>query len=232
VAEGTLRFTLARSGARFRRGSAVALLNQRGAASGRRAPSASASAPLPSSACRDAALPSVVRGTKSAHGRSSTAGIVQLVLGGAIELIAQAIHERWRSEQISAGKSAPSWDELDESRKESSRDQARDMPAKLHLVGCDIAPLREREPEDFAFTDDEVETLAAAEHLRWMQERVADGWTAGDKDVTRKTTPYLVPFEQLPADIAEYDRFYVREIPGLLALAGLEVARPRPRRGP
>jgi hypothetical protein len=148
------------------------------------------------------------------------------VSGGPIESIARAIHERWRSEQLSAGKSAPLWEELDESRKESSRDHARDIPAKLHLVGCDIAPLREREAKDFAFTDEEVETLAAAEHLRWMRERVADGWTAGDKDVTRKTTPYLVPFEQLPAEIAEYDRVFVREIPSLLILAGLKVARP------
>jgi hypothetical protein len=154
------------------------------------------------------------------------------VSGGPIESIARAIHERWRSEQISAGKSAPLWEELDESRKESSRDHARDIPAKLHLVGCDIAPLREREAKDFAFTDEEVETLAAAEHLRWMRERVADGWTAGDKDVARKTTPYLVPFEQLPADIAEYDRIFVREIPGLLVSAGLEVARPQPHGGP
>jgi hypothetical protein len=148
------------------------------------------------------------------------------VSGGPIESIARAIHDRWRSEQLSAGRSAPLWEELDESRKESSRDHARDIPAKLHLVGCDIAPLREREAKDFAFTDEEVETLAAAEHLRWMRERVADGWTAGDKDVARKTTPYLVPFEQLPADIAEYDRIFVREIPSLLILAGLKVARP------
>ena len=145
--------------------------------------------------------------------------------GGTVEPMAQAIHERWRSEQISAGRPAPSWQELDESRKESSRDQARDIPAKLHLVGCDIAPLREREAEDFAFTDDEIETLAAAEHLRWIRERVADGWTAGNKDVTRKTTPYLVPFEELPPDIAEYDRILVREIPHLLISAGLQVVR-------
>jgi len=148
------------------------------------------------------------------------------VSGGPIELIARAIHERWRSEQISAGKPAPSWEELDESRKESSRDNARDIRRKLALVGCDIAPLREGGATDFAFTDEEIETLAAAEHLRWMRERIADGWSAGAKDVTRKTTPYLVPFEELPADIAEYDRIFVREIPSLLILAGLQVARP------
>jgi hypothetical protein len=148
-----------------------------------------------------------------------------------VEPIARAIHERWRSEQIVAGNPAPSWEELDESRKESSRDNARDIPVKLRMVGCDIAPLREPDAKDFTFTDAEVETLGAAEHLRWMRERIGDGWTAGDKDATRKMTPYLVPFEELPADVAEYDRIFVREIPRLLASVGLQVVRttiPRP----
>jgi hypothetical protein len=145
--------------------------------------------------------------------------------GGSVEPIAQAIHQRWRSEQIDAGKPAPSWGELDESRKESSRDQARDIPVKLRMVGCDIAPLRGRDPIAFTFTDEEVETLAAAEHVRWMGERIADGWTAGAKDVARKTTPYLVAFEELPTDIAESDRIFVREIPRLLVAVGLQIVR-------
>lgn len=151
--------------------------------------------------------------------------IVERVWDGSAEPIAQAIHELWRSEQIGAGKPAPSWRELDESRKKSSRDQARDIPVKLRMVGCDIAPLRERAANDFTFTDEEVEILAEAEHVRWMRERIADGWTAGDKDVTRKTTPYLVSFEEVPADIAEFDRIFVREIPRLLVSVGLQVVR-------
>jgi hypothetical protein len=142
-----------------------------------------------------------------------------------VEPIARAIHERWRSEHIAAGNPAPSWDELDESRKESSRDQARDIPVKLDMIGCDIAPLSDIGANDFTFTDDEVERLGAAEHARWIRERVADGWTAGDKDAARKTTPYMVPFEELPDDIAEYDRIFVREIPRLLASVGLQFVR-------
>jgi hypothetical protein len=153
--------------------------------------------------------------------------MVELMWSGPVEPIAQAIHERWRSAQIEAGKPAPSWQELDESRKESSRDQARDIPAKLRMVGCDVAPLDREHGNDFAFADEEVERLAAAEHDRWVWERTADGWTSGDKDAARKTTPYLVPFDQLPADIADYDRDAVREIPRLLASAGLQVVRRR-----
>jgi hypothetical protein len=35
----------------------------------------------------------------------------------------------------------------------------------------------------------------------------------------------LVAFEKLPADIAEFDRIFVREIPRLLASVGLQVVR-------
>jgi hypothetical protein len=81
----------------------------------------------------------------------------ELVRGGSFEPMAQAIHERWRQEQLEAGKPAPSWEDLDESRKESSRDQARDIPVKLRMVGCAMAPLRDWDAKDFTFTPEEVE---------------------------------------------------------------------------
>jgi hypothetical protein len=58
-----------------------------------------------------------------------------------IESMAQAIHERWRQEAVANGGTAPSWQELDESRKNSSRDQARHIPMHLHKIGCAIASL-------------------------------------------------------------------------------------------
>ena len=149
----------------------------------------------------------------------------ELVRGGSYEAIAHAIHRRWRIEQLASGNAAPSWSELDESRKESSRSQARHIAAKLRNIGCDIAPLRDWDASEFTFGGHEIETLAIAEHDRWMAERRADGWSSGAKDVERKRTPFLVPFAELPDDIAEYDRMFVREIPSLLASAGLQVIR-------
>jgi hypothetical protein len=61
-----------------------------------------------------------------------------------IESIAQAIHERWRREAIANDDTAPTWQQPGESRKESSRDQARRIPTHLHKVGCAIAPLQDR----------------------------------------------------------------------------------------
>lgn len=146
-----------------------------------------------------------------------------------IESVAQAIHERWRKEAIANGGSAPQWGELDESRKASSRDQARHIPAQLRTIGCVIEPLTHGQPTAFSFTDREVETLAAAEHDRWNRERAADGWTlATEKNVALKQTPYLLPWEQLNErypNIAAMDAMFVRALPAILAAAGLQIVR-------
>ena len=149
----------------------------------------------------------------------------ELVAGGSFERIAVAIHRRWREGQLADGKEAPSWSELDESRKDSNRAQARDIPVKLRSIGCTIAPLHDIRAPAFEFTDEEFEMLAIAEHKRWVTERLESGWTPGDKDAGRKTTPYLIPFEDLPDDIADLDRDAVRQIPAVLALVDLKAIR-------
>jgi hypothetical protein len=145
--------------------------------------------------------------------------------------MAQAIHERWRQEVIAKGEQAPPWQELDDSRKESSRDQARHIPAHLRKIGCGIAPLTDWEAKDFTFTDAEIRVLAIAEHDRWNRERSSNGWTLAEKkNVERKETPYLLPWERLQElypDIAELDAVFVRAMPEILAAAGLQIVRTR-----
>jgi hypothetical protein len=163
--------------------------------------------------------------------RSCNAG---LVCDGSSESMAQAIHERWRQGAIAKGEPAPPWPELDESLKESSRDQARHIPLHLRKVGCAIAPLRNRDAKDFTFTDPEIRLLAIAEHERWNRERSADGWTLADtKNVERKETPYLLSWERLKKlypDIAELDAMFVKAMPEILASVGLQIIRtPRGR---
>jgi len=149
----------------------------------------------------------------------------ELVAGGSFERIAVAIHRQWSAGQLAAGKEAPSWSELDESRKESNRAQARDIPIKLRSIGCTIAPLHDIEAPAFEFTDEEFEMLAIAEHKRWVTERLESGWRLGPRDIERKTTPYLIPFDELPDDIAELDRDAVRHIPDALAMVDLKAIR-------
>jgi hypothetical protein len=146
-----------------------------------------------------------------------------------IESVAQAIHERWRHEAIANGDNAPSWKELDDSRKASSRDQARHFPIHLRAIGCTIEPLPAGHTTDFTFRDSEVTTLSVAEHDRWNRERAAGGWTlAAEKNADLKQTPYLLPWAELNErypKIAAMDAVFVRAMPEILAAAGLQIVR-------
>jgi hypothetical protein len=158
----------------------------------------------------------------------------ELIEGGPFETIARAIR-RWLDEERADGEPAPSWSEPDESREESSRAQARSIVVKLASFGSAIAPLRDWGASDFKFTSEEIERLAIAEHERWMSERLQAGWRLGPGNTEQKMSPYLVPFDELPTDIAEGDRMFLRAIPDLLASVGLQVIRvhtpPRDRTG-
>jgi hypothetical protein len=153
----------------------------------------------------------------------------ELVQGGSFEYfepIAIAIHEEWRKQQADA---QPAWHELDESRKESNRAQARDIPVKLTSIGCAIEAIGGSTESTFAFTADEIDRLARHEHKRWVRERMEDGWrqvdNAEEKDVADKMTPYLIPFDKLPRHIADFDRNAVSSIPAVLKSTGQRVVR-------
>lgn len=180
---------------------------------------------------------------------------IELVWGGSFEPLAEVIHDRWRAQQLKEHKPALSWEELDESRKESNRAQARAIAAKVHSIQCAVAPLQNWDAsKDFAFTEEELEKLAIVEHDRWWRERLDAGWKlipmpdAADPDDVkrlleearrRKESPYLIPWADLleqdaemdrrfggqMAGTAEYDRIAVREIPERLASVGLQVIR-------
>lgn len=77
-----------------------------------------------------------------------------------------------------------------------------------------------------AFTASEVECLAILEHRRWLRERQKAGWRYGPaKDIARRQSPYLVPWEELPDRAKEWNRSAVRSIPNLLSSVNLAVVR-------
>ena len=58
-----------------------------------------------------------------------------------------------------------------------------------------------------------TEKIAANVHDVWAKGRIAEGWTYGEKrDNEAKTTPCLVPYEELPESEKEYDRNTALEI--------------------
>ena len=156
-----------------------------------------------------------------------------LLLGGVIETIARVIHEGYIEIQSESDKSIPvnistvSWDKLPENLKESNRQVADNIIHKLKAINCDVMPLIDLYSDSFIFSNEEIELMAKMEHKRWMSERLTAGWTyaPGEKDIDKKTSPYLVKWADLPEEIKKIDRDIVKRIPKFLSKVDLQVYR-------
>jgi hypothetical protein len=149
------------------------------------------------------------------------------------EQLAKTIHETYCALVTELGDTAENnesirpWGQLPEYLKDSNRQQAWDIGRKLALIGLSAVPTRGANGHT-KLTDDQVETLAKVEHLRWMSERVAKGWRHGRvRDNARKLHPDLVDWSYLSEDSREKDRSAVRAIPVYLTKAGLQIIRTR-----
>jgi len=149
-----------------------------------------------------------------------------------MEVLARTIHEEYVRNQTARGETRLTnatlvdWEELPEHLRESNRSQALHMIEKVKAIGCDIGELDDGDVAGFEFTAQEIERLARTEHERWVQERLADGWTVGPKDIENRTTPRLLAsYDELPEEEREKDRDAVRGIPKFLAEVGLKIKR-------
>ncbi len=144
--------------------------------------------------------------------------------------LAPEIHETFRRERqrdvARQDRSLTDWEDLTPSLKDSNRAQARHILEKLRAIGCRAEPAGDDLLAAFEFTDDELERLAEMEHGRWNVERLLAGWRYGEtKDIDRKISPYLVPWDRLPDSVKHWDRIAVQAIPALLAKVHLRICR-------
>jgi len=71
-----------------------------------------------------------------------------------------------------------------------------------------------------------VEYLAKNTHENWAAARMQEGWRYGDhRDDSRKQTPCLVPYEDLPEAEKQYDRATSLETLKLISLLGYEIRK-------
>lgn len=159
----------------------------------------------------------------------------EVLLGSVREKIACQIHEAYVNKRKEEGKYSPDdpalspWEELSEEYKKSNRAQAEHIVPKLNAVDCSFRPEKDADSDAVRFTETEIELLAEMEHRRYNAERFADGWRYGpERDLKNKTNPYLVPWDELPEDVKDYDRQAVEAIPQLLADVGFELYRLAP----
>lgn len=147
-----------------------------------------------------------------------------------LDILAKASHQYYVEQRRKEGASESDlsllpWDQLEETLRDSGRQQADHIEIKLRAIGCVATrPVPGRAAVD-AFTPAEVEMLAQMEHRRWIAERLLDGWTSGPRDPKKKTSPYLIDWSELSDNIREYDRQAVRRIPALLGRIGKAIYR-------
>lgn len=69
-----------------------------------------------------------------------------------------------------------------------------------------------------------IEKIARNVHDVWAQGRIDEGWSYGTiKDVENKTTPLLVPYDELPDSEKEYDRNTALETLKLVLKFGYQI---------
>ncbi|MBW2646569.1 MAG: hypothetical protein JRE23_10390 [Deltaproteobacteria bacterium] len=117
------------------------------------------------------------------------------------------------------------WDKLIEPFQYSSIQQKLYAEAILRYEGY---ALREKDPEKIKpieFSDEKrIRRMAEMEHGRWNLERIQTGWKRGpEKDIDKKISPYLMPWDELPEEVKEWDVNYVKRWPEDFKEAGLEV---------
>jgi voltage-gated potassium channel Kch len=172
----------------------------------------------------------------AAFGEPEAAAGLEQVLQEQLDALARAIHERYVAHRKAdparpAGDLATAdWSQLDAGLKASNRQQADHIDVKLRAIGCRRLAKRENLPDGVrpfeGFTPDEVELLARMEHNRWCADRFLAGWQFGaTADKPNKISPYLIPYDDLPDDIKQYDREVVLQIPELVGLVGERIVR-------
>ena len=145
-----------------------------------------------------------------------------------LEKLAIANHELYNQKQVERHPdepiSYPRFSDLPDTLKYSNLRQARSIAEILELMGWEMRPQGSAGEVVPEITNEIVEMLAMHEHSAWVQERIGSGWVYGEiKDVENKTSPYLVPFEELTEEVKDLDRDSIRNIPVLLDLIGMSI---------
>ena len=71
-----------------------------------------------------------------------------------------------------------------------------------------------------------VEKLAEQVHENWSLSRIKEGWTYGNRrNDEKKTTPCLVPYNELPESEKEYDRITATQTLKFILKQGFKLSK-------
>ncbi len=148
---------------------------------------------------------------------------------GSIGLIARELFSRYK-DHVRRDEYVPDYERFEDQPQDlqdSNYAQARAIVDKVDRLGYRMVPLEMCSPAERVtkIPEREVEYLAYVEHRRWVDERLKAGWKPGPRNAEQKTTPYLVPYDELSEEVKDYDRQPVRDIIPILEDIGLALCR-------
>ena len=145
-----------------------------------------------------------------------------------VENLAIAIHSQYNDEQLACHPDKPlqypSFSDLPLDLQYSNIRQAMSIFERVRTVGYQISD----KPNGVTikeFPSDVIELLARKEHEEWMAKKVESGWRLGERNDECKTTPFLLPYDELPEDAKALCRTSVRNIPILLERIGCRLIK-------
>ena len=143
------------------------------------------------------------------------------------EIIKEAEEKKQKAkEKFEAAKE--NFKDLTPDLKMSNIRQAKSIPKKLAMIGCEIAHISDDRDAKVDFDENELKDLAIFEHEDWVNERKGMGWIYGEKkDTKKRISPYLVEWDELDDDTKKYDEEAVKNIPNLLKEHDLKVVESR-----
>jgi hypothetical protein len=93
------------------------------------------------------------------------------------------------------------------------------------------APLDNSRIELSTDLQDLIELLARHNHDLWAKRRMEEGWHWGpQRDDTKKETPMLIPYDELPESEKQYDRDNAVEALKTIVALGFRILPPRAKR--
>ncbi len=165
----------------------------------------------------------------------------RFVFHGSDESLARALHQAYlrtrlaQSDSMGSDSSMRPWSELDDSLREQNVAAVHSIEQELRSANIHLVSLMSWTPSAFQFTAEELETIAATEHNRWLAGKRASGWTYADhpKDEASKSGWHITEWESLDATKAHDDARrptyqFVESIPSVVARAGFRLERVTP----
>jgi voltage-gated potassium channel Kch len=137
-----------------------------------------------------------------------------------IAALAHADYRATRTGTLAGDPAIAPWERLLPAFRDSNLSQANDIPNKLAMIGLEV--VKDGRPLELK-DEAQILLLSRAEHGRFVIERLSAGWRLGDRAASRRSSPYLQPWDELDEEAKGWDRDSVLNIARALQQLGYGV---------